>query len=310
MFSKKVIIYLKNENDTIHIEPLGDIHVGHVGFDEKHYLERVNAIVKDPNRYTIFMGDQLDAINIYDKRYNPHAVLLHDIDSQRQRWHDLTKPLIEKQLSISEEVPIVQWEYDPVINQMVSKKRTKYIVKKGENPKILGLLHGNHEYKIRELTQIYLENNFCYNNGIDFLGAKCYISLEIRYNENKSKGKKWSEKQDIILGQWSIMAMHGSGGGEPESMFKAMKINNYMDIFFCGHLHKKTYKEEEVMDMDHTTGKAWKRPIYLVNTGTFCEFMTEGVSGYGDTKNKVEGAPIGTATISINAKSGKVNGHI
>jgi hypothetical protein len=38
--------------------------------------------------------------------------------------------------------------------------------------------------------------------------------------------------------------------------------------------------------------------------------MTEGVSGYGDTKNQVIGMPIGTATVSINAEQNKVNGHI
>jgi len=297
VFSKKVTINLKKKDDTIHIEPLGDIHVGHVGFDEDRYVERINAITEEENRYTFFMGDQLDAINIYDKRYNPSAVLLHDIDNQRQRWQDLTQPLIDLQLSKSVKTDAVQWEYNPKTNQMDPKKRNRMVVKRGENPKIWGLLHGNHEYKIRELTQTYLENNFCWNNGIDFLGAKCYMSLDIRY-KNKT------------LGQWSIMAMHGSGGGEPESMFKAMKVNNYMDMFFCGHLHKKTYKEENVIDMDHKEGKAWYRPIYLINTGTFCEFMTEGVSGYGDTKNKVEGAPIGTATISVNAYIGKVNGHI
>ena len=62
--------------------------------------------------------------------------------------------------------------------------------------------------------------------------------------------------------------------------------------------------------MDHKTGKIWNRDIHLANTGTFCEFMTEGVSGYGDTKNQVIGMPIGTATISINAYNNKVNGHI
>lgn len=310
MHSKKVIIYLKNRSDTIHIEPLGDIHVGHVGFDKKHYLERVRAIAREENRYTLFMGDQLDAINIYDKRFNPNAVVLHDIDSQRQQWHTLTKELIDVQLALCEDKEISQYEYNPTTNKMVESKIPIKVVKGGENPKILGLLHGNHEYKIRELTEIYLKNNFCHNNGIDFLGAKAYISLDIRYNEKRSKGKKWDTKDDEILGQWSIMAMHGSGGGQPETMLKQMKMNNYCDIFFCGHLHQKYYKEETVKDVDHDLGKVWDRPIYLANTGTFCEFMTEGVSGYGDTKNQVIGTPIGTATISINAESGKVNGHI
>jgi len=297
MFSQKIIINLEKKDDTIHIEPLGDIHVGHVGFDEKHYTERINAISKEENRYTLFMGDQLDAINIYDKRYNPDTVILHDIDNQRQAWQDLTQRLINKQLERCEEKTFYQNVYNIKTGDFDKKKRVKQVIKKGENPKIMGLLHGNHEYKIRELTRTYLENNFCFNNGIDFLGAKCYISLDIRY-KNK------------VLGQWSIMAMHGSGGGQPETMLKQMKQNNYCDIFLCGHLHQKYYKPETVMDVDHSIGKAWEREIHLCNTGTFCHFMTEGVSGYGDTKNQVIGVPIGTATISINAELNKVNGHI
>jgi len=297
VFSQKIIINLEKRDDTIHFEPLGDIHVGHVGFDKKSYLQRVKAIARQENRYTLFMGDQIDAINIYDKRFNPNQVVLHEIDDQRQQWHDLTKDLIKVQMDRCTTKEIKQFEYDPEENEMHVSMREVNVIKKGENSKIWGLLHGNHEYKIKEVTEIYLKNNFCYNNGIDFLGAKAYISLDIKY-----KGK--------ILGQWSIMAMHGSGGGQPETMLKQMKMNNYCDIFLCGHLHQKYYKEETVKDVDHAKGKVWDRPIYLANTGTFCEFMTEGISGYGDTKNQVIGTPIGTATISINAESGKVNGHI
>mgnify|MGYP003625694729 FL=1 len=297
MFSKKVIINLQKKDDTIHIEPLGDVHVGHVGFIEDAYEQRIKDIAKDDNRYTLFMGDQLDAINIYDKRYNPEAVVYHDIDAQRQRWQDLSQPLIDEHLTRCEEIKFKQNVYNVKTEDFDKIDRVKYVTKKGENPKVWGLLHGNHEYKIRELTKTYLENNFCFKNGFDFLGAKAYISLDIRY-----KGK--------ILGQWSIMAMHGSGGGQPETMLKQMKQNNYCDIFFCGHLHQKFYKAENVIDMDHETGKIWQRDIHLANTGTFCEFMTEGVSGYGDTKNQVIGMPIGTATVSINAEQNKVNGHI
>ncbi len=297
VISKKVVIDLQKRDDTIHIEPLGDIHVGHVGFDRQHYIDRLKAISNDENRYTLFMGDQLDAINIYDKRYTPETVVMHDIDTQRQQWQELTQELIDIHLERCTKKKFTQPLYNIEEQKYIDMERTKYVVKKGENPKIWGLMHGNHEYKIRELTKTYLENNFCFNNGIDFLGAKCYISLDIKY-KNK------------ILGQWSIMAMHGSGGGQPETMLRQMKQNNYCDIFFCGHLHQKFYKPEYVMDVDHDKGKAWEREIQLCNTGTFCRFMTEGVSGYGDTKNQVIGTPIGTVTVSINAESGKVAGHL
>jgi len=297
VFNQKIVINLKNKKDTIHLEPLGDLHIGHIGFNKKRYLERVKVIARDPNRYTLFMGDQLDAINIYDKRYQPSSVLLHDIDNQRHQWQELTKELIDVQLSRCVDDEITQYDYNASTNKMEMKKRKIKRVKTGENPKIWGLLHGNHEYKIKQLTEIYLKNNFCYDNGIDFLGAKCYISLDIKY-------------RDEILGQWSIMAMHGSGGGKPEAMLRQMRVGNYMDIFLCGHVHQKYYGEKEVMDMDHDAGKVWGRQISLVNTGTFCHALVNNVSGYMDTKNEVDGSPIGTATISINAHDGKVNGHI
>ena len=297
MHSKKIVIHVDKIDDDIFIEPLGDIHVGHVGFDEEHYTRRIEEITEEDNRYTFFMGDQLDAINIYDKRYNPDAVVLHDIDNQRQRWQDLTQPLIDEHLKICNKVKFKQQVFDMETGKYREIERHKMVPKKNENPKVWGLLHGNQEYKIRELTRTYLENNFCFNNGIDFLGAKAYISLDIKY-KNK------------ILGQWSIMAMHGSGGGQPETMLRQMKQNNYCDIFFCGHLHQKFYKPETVMDMDHETGKVWQRDIHLCNTGTFCHFMTEGVSGYGDTKNQVVGMPLGTVTVKINAYENKVNGFI
>jgi len=267
MFSNKIKIELEKKDDIFHLEPLGDIHVGHAGFDSDLYKKRIKAISKDKNRYTIFMGDQLDAISVYDKRFNPDMSLEHDIDNQRKEWQKLSQPLINAHLA--------------------DKK----------NEKIWGLLHGNHEYKIREITRSYIENHFCEPNGIPFLGAKCYIALEVTYKKK-------------ILAQWEIMAMHGSGGGRPERMFQQMKVDNYMDVFMCGHLHQKRYIPGEAYQMDFGSGKVWRRPTHSINTGTFCEFLVEGTSGYGDQKNEVSGTPIGTATLSFNAEQEKIGGHI
>ena len=84
MFSKKVIINLDKKDDVFHLEPLGDIHIGHAGFDKELYKKRISAIAKQKNRYTLFMGDQLDAITVYDRRYNPDMSLEHDIYNQRE----------------------------------------------------------------------------------------------------------------------------------------------------------------------------------------------------------------------------------
>tara|TARA_R110002020_G_scaffold4115_4_gene18454 strand:- start:482 stop:1282 length:801 start_codon:yes stop_codon:yes gene_type:complete len=266
MFSKKIKIELEKKDDIFHLEPLGDIHVGHAGFDEELYKSRIKAISKQKNRYTLFMGDQLDAITVYDKRFNPDMSIEHDVDNQRKQFQELTQPLFDAH-------------------------------GKSENEKIWGLMHGNHEYKIHQISRAYLENLFCRPYNIDFLGAKCYIALEVRYKKK-------------ILAQWEIMAMHGSGGGQPERMFKQMKTDNYMDVFMCGHLHQKRYIPGEAYQMDFRSGKVWRRPTHSINTGTFCEFLVEGTSGYGDQKNEVMGTPIGTATLSFNAEEEKIVGHI
>ncbi len=266
MFSKKIKIELEKKDDIFHLEPLGDIHVGHAGFDEELYKSRIKAISKQKNRYTLFMGDQLDAITVYDKRFNPDMSIEHDVDNQRKQFQQLTQPLFDAH-------------------------------GKSENEKIWGLMHGNHEYKIHQISRAYLENLFCRPYNIDFLGAKCYIALEVRYKKK-------------ILAQWEIMAMHGSGGGQPERMFKQMKTDNYMDVFMCGHLHQKRYIPGEAYQMDFRSGKVWRRPTHSINTGTFCEFLVEGTSGYGDQKNEVMGTPIGTATLSFNAEEEKIVGHI
>lgn len=154
MFSKKVTIELNNRDDVIHLEPLTDIHIGHAGFDEELYTDRINAIAVDPDRYTIFLGDQIDAITTFDKRFNPDMSKEHDIDNQRLKWDELTKPLID-----------VHKDF------------------KDENEKIWGLLHGNHEYKIPAITRSYLENHFTNPHEIDFLGSRAMIGLEIKHED-------------------------------------------------------------------------------------------------------------------------------
>ena len=83
-------------DDPIHIEPLGDIHFGAGGFMVDVYRKAINRIRDETNRITLFMGDQLDAITPYDKRFNPDTAYSHDIDEQRQEWQEETQPLIDE----------------------------------------------------------------------------------------------------------------------------------------------------------------------------------------------------------------------
>ena len=121
-------------DDVIDIEPLGDLHFGARGFQLELYRKAIDRITNQINRITIFMGDQLDAITPYDKRFNPDMAYEHDIDNQRQEWQTETQPLIDEH------------------------KRIANLYRK-----IMAFLHGNHEYNIKGITRAYIENQFCKN---------------------------------------------------------------------------------------------------------------------------------------------------
>jgi len=258
-------------DDVIDIEPLGDIHFGARGFQPDIYRKAIDRIRNQLNRITLFMGDQLDAITPYDKRFNPDMAYEHDIDNQRLEWQTSTQPLIDEH------------------KRVASKYR-----------KIMAFLHGNHEYNIRGITRAYIENQFCKNNDLQFVGSRAIIGLEFLW-----KGKKISDHN-----KYKILAIHGVGGSKPEAMFEAMKVNNYMDIFLCGHSHQKRYQCETVMDFDFAKGQAFEREIHLMNTGTFCKTLSEGFDGYMDRKNKVVPSSAGTGTLTISPYQEKIAGHI
>ena len=46
------------KDDPIFLESLFDIHYGHIGCDVKLLERRLNAIIDDPARFTLFGGDR------------------------------------------------------------------------------------------------------------------------------------------------------------------------------------------------------------------------------------------------------------
>lgn len=297
MFSKKVVIKLAKKDDIFHLEPLSDIHVGHMGFDQSLYKKRIKAITEEENRYTIFLGDQFDAITVYDKRYNPDMSAIHEVDNQRKLFQLLSQPLFDEHkkrlTSYMGEEDVWDFQHKKVVKQ----PKQMWKLNDNNNEKIWGLLHGNHEYNIREATRAYLENNVCDPNGLTFLGSRAVIGLEVTYRDN-------------VLAQWIISAIHGSGGGKPENQMEKQRKNHYCDVFISGHLHQKRYVPGGAIGFDFDAGKATKYLVHSINAGTFCESLIDNADGYMDRKAEAEPTNLGTATLSFNAYQNKISGHI
>jgi hypothetical protein len=141
----KVLEVELEEGKMLNIEPLGDIHYGNPAFMVDKFKERVDAIMSDPNRLWIGMGDYIDNVRPYrggtvDKRWTTEVFRgVADWDEQLRGVLDL---------------------FEPIKN------------------KCIGLLWGNHEWAT--MTSREFEDRVCWPLSVDFLGSRCFIILRIR----------------------------------------------------------------------------------------------------------------------------------
>ena len=152
MFCRRYTIELDKKDDTIHLEPLGDIHLGNLGCDIEKYERRVKHIAKSPNTYTIGMGDYIDNISAYaggivDKRWNPETVdrKMLTTEEQTEKFLESWRPLVDKTIG--------------------------------------GLLAGNHEWKT--INQKRFITDFCKPLGLPYLGRLAYVSLTFTHNKKE-----------------------------------------------------------------------------------------------------------------------------
>jgi predicted phosphodiesterase len=136
----------------IHIEPLGDIHVGNPATDLNRLQERIEEIRKDKNRYWIGMGDYMDNIRPWRRGV---------VD---KRW--------ETNLLLGEPDWIRQWE--------IFVEYVKPIANK-----CIGFLWGNHEYSTFE--EYEFERMVRQDLGVTFLGSRGMIYLDISGKNVKKK---------------------------------------------------------------------------------------------------------------------------
>lgn len=94
--------------DPITLWPLGDVHVGAAGCDEKAFTRDVNRIAADPSSWWIGLGDYMDLITLHDPRFDTDELApwltvrdLRDIvTAQRDRFLEMTRPIWGKCLAL------------------------------------------------------------------------------------------------------------------------------------------------------------------------------------------------------------------
>lgn len=144
------VIKLKSLSSTIALEPIGCIHAGNVNFNEAKFNERLSAIAREPNRYTLGMGDYADSImvgagQVADKRWNPQTV--------------------DKRFFTPDE------QYAYVTEKLMPIRK-----------KIFGLLEGNHDYALEEKTGHQYVKEMAKDLGVPYLGYVSFIVLNFQHD--------------------------------------------------------------------------------------------------------------------------------
>jgi len=269
VYSKAWIIELDKIDRTVHWEVLSDIHIGNANFVEDMFTHRVKAILDDPYRVTSFGGDQLDLILPGDPRFKDESVTSRTLGEQRDEFDERCAELFE--------------EHD-------------YYMKHYGWEKIGYALWGNHEFKSRVVTEND-EKRYWKSKGIDFMGSKGFVRLDIRY-----KGKSLMKK--------TLHVNHGAGGGDAYTALKNLTVQTEADVHQMGHLHDpQGHKGDVFYYNDKKQGWDTKEQI-LVNSGCFTTAIRNNVDQWMEQKgNKLKTSKPGTWTVSFNAYEGKVSQH-
>jgi UDP-2,3-diacylglucosamine pyrophosphatase LpxH len=182
----------------IDLIPMGDVHVGLKCTDLKYFRSMVSWVLSDYDRYVIGMGDYMDSIIHTDKRF--------DIDLL-----DKNNNTIEKQIKTVVDL------YKPLADE----------------GRLLGMLEGNHEAKLRTHTQNKVLNQICEQLKVPNLGYESMLTLNIQCE--KTKGEYTTTQR------YGIYATHGSGGSSSRSgrVGKLERLTQIADadLYLMGHVH-------------------------------------------------------------------------
>jgi len=141
-----------SRGDSWKLVPLGDVHLGAKGCDERAFDAKVMEIAKDKRALTLLMGDMCDCITPGDKRWDDRAVA---------DW--CYEPWARSNIAIAQR--------DRLVNSLQHIPRER----------ILGIISGNHEATIRRYHSLDITLDIARTLGIKYLGEEAFVHLTFEW---------------------------------------------------------------------------------------------------------------------------------
>lgn len=247
-----------SRSDIFKIYPIGDVHLGAMGCNERAFMSVINLIKQDKNAYWIGGGDYLDAVIFPDlKRFDPSNLPDWMFSGKKETVRENLSDILKAQ-----------------------KKRFLNLVEPIRD-KCLGLIEGNHEYEIYRHHNRNITQELCDALEVENLTDCAFLRLCFRIVNSKTK--ECTRSRNI-----SIFICHGRGSGrspgaEPNKLH-ALALDKDVDIILSGHTHNFYIMPPITILTIPYKGALPKNPLirekHAANWGTYLQSYLSGPSTY------------------------------
>jgi predicted phosphodiesterase len=234
-------------DDHAKIIPFGDIHYGHKSCDYNMLNVVLKWLYNTPNAYIIGMGDYLESSIIDSPGLFDQKMFL---DDQLADVIDLFRPLAEE-------------------------------------GRIIGLLDGNHEHRVKKQTGLDITKLMCKMLKVQYLEVGALHLISVRTNGTRDCQK------------YTMYTTHGASGAiQPQSKIIAcMNLSRIADaeIFAMGHLHSLYHQKVERYTINEHSNSVIKRSIHYILTGSYLNYW----STYSHMKSMLPSGDSGSPKINL-----------
>ena len=253
------VIEYRGRATELTLYPLADIHLGNRACDEDRLDATLDAIAADKDARYVFLGDQFDAINAKDPRFDVRSLPLWLVES----WY--------------EGRTIAEAQRDNLLQRILARPKLK--------GKCLGVIKGNHEHTIYHWSEIDMYNPLVEAvKGKDeqvALDTSGFIVLRFRRISGES-----TQGQTFTL---AVYLHHGWGGGDLSGGV-ALKLEREMDrfdadLFLMGHHHRiQTPTQARPLRVNDALQLVQPSDKQGAICGTFLRGRLDGVDTYQERK--------------------------
>ena len=238
------VIPYRSKTEWIKIIPIGDIHLGDKNCDYDYLKKLIKWIEEKDNRYTILMGDLINFVAHFDRRYDPDTV-------------DYRFPTPES-------------EY---------KEIRKLFTPLAEKGRIISCLEGNHEAVCKKHAIFDVTRNLAHDLRINYGGYCTFVRLQFR---RLGREGQVNRRRSLILFATHGNGF-GSRMGAKINRVEDLTRYIDASIYLHAHNHSLAVFPMVKLSCD-SRGNIVQKKIIGANTGCFLKSWEKGITSYAERK--------------------------